>query len=200
MHLLAELAAELWQRPWRSSLVWPLIIINLAGSVYGYYWYRLQLAETPIFLWPVVPDSPLATTLFGLALLASVLGARSGLLAALACATCVKYGLWAVGVITHSWVSGVPFGFTEGMLWISHLGMALQGYIFLRRCALPARAALGAGLWMVFNDYMDYGRGLHPYLYMAGQEQFAMYLAFGLTALAVLLLLRAWAGNHSPVN
>ncbi len=200
MHLLAELAAELWRRPWRSSLVWPLIIINLAGSGYGFYWYRLQLAETPVFLWPVVPDSPLATTLFGLALLAAVLGARPGLLAALACVTCIKYGLWAVGVITHSWVSGVPFGWTEGMLWVSHWGMALQGFIFLRVCSLPVRAVLGVSLWVIFNDYMDYGRGLHPYLYMGGQEFFAMLLAFGLTVLAVLMLIRSWAGNHWTVN
>lgn len=200
MRLLAELAAELWQRPWRSSLVWPLIIINLAGSGYGYYWYRLQLAETPVLLWPVVPDSPLATTFFALALLAVVMGLRPGLLTALACVTCIKYGLWAVGVITHSWVSGVPFTLIEGMLWVSHLGMALQGFIFLRVCPLPAGAVLGAGLWMTFNDYMDYGRGYHPYLYMAGQEAFAALLAVGLTALGAALLIRTWVCNHSPVN
>lgn len=200
MRLLAELAAELWQRPWRSSLVWPIIIINLAGSVYGYYWYRLQLAETPSHLWPVVPDSPLATTLFALALLAVYTGRRPGLLAAVACATCIKYGLWAVGVITHSWAAGMPVAPTEIMLWLSHWGMALQGFIFLRVAPLPWRAVLGAWLWMTFNDYMDYIRGLHPYLYAADQEGFAMLLAAGLTMLAVILLIRSCISNRLPVN
>ncbi len=198
LQLLVELLVELWQRPWRSSLVWPIILVNAAGSAYGYYWYRSQLAETPHHLWPLVPDSPLSTTLFALALLMFLAGRGPGLVAALACATTIKYGLWAVGVITHYWLLGGPVTFVEGMLWLSHLGMALEGFIFLRRAPLPGRAVLGASLWMVYNDYMDYIRGLHPYLFAPQQESFAMFLAGGLTLLAIIALLLFCSRNHFP--
>lgn len=199
MHILAELVAELRYRPWRSSLLWPIILINMAGSVYGFYWYRAQLAETPRYLWPVVPDSPLSTTLFALGLLLALAGRRPGLLVAVACATTIKYGLWAVGVITHYWALGGQVALTEVMLWLSHLGMALEGYVFLRKTPLPARAVTGALLWMVFNDYMDYFRGLHPYLFAPGQEVFAFWLAAGLTLLAFISLVRARVSNHPTV-
>lgn len=200
MHLLAELLDELWHRPWRSSLVWPIIIINLAGSLYGYYWYRAQLAETPLALWPVVPDSPLSTTLFTLALIAVLSGRRPGLLAAVACATCIKYGLWAAGINIHFWWAGGDFTWINAMLLLSHLGMAVEGFIFLRVLPLSGRVVLGTTLWMVFNDYMDYLRGCHPHLFMPGQEIFAMILAAVLTAFAFVLLVRSCISNHKPVN
>ncbi|SFR03401.1 DUF1405 domain-containing protein [Desulfoscipio geothermicus] len=200
MRLMSELLSELWRRPWRSSLVWPIIITNILGSVYGFYWYRAQLAETPRYLWALVPDSPLSTTLFALALLLVLAGNRPGLITAVACATTIKYGLWAVGMITHYWALGGPVNFTEVMLWLSHWGMALEGFIFLRTVPVPGRALLGASLWMIFNDYMDYFRGLHPYLFSPLQENFALWLAAGLTIVAFIALVRAWVCNHLPVN
>lgn len=38
-----------------------LLLVNAAGTVYGYYWYRYQLAETPPLFLPFVPDSPTAS-------------------------------------------------------------------------------------------------------------------------------------------
>lgn len=54
---MAWLYAILAARP----VVWLLLFVNAAGTVYGYYWYRYQLAETPPVFLPFVPDSPTAS-------------------------------------------------------------------------------------------------------------------------------------------
>lgn len=200
MQIIHELLTELWHRPWRSSLIWLIIIVNMLGSAYGYYWYQGQLAETPPHLWILVPDSPFSTTMFALALMLVLAGYRPGLVAAVACATTIKYGIWAMGVITHYWLLGGQVAFAELMLWLSHLGMALEGFIFLRKVSLPGWAVLAASLWMIVNDYMDYVWGLHPYLFISGQVQIAFLLAIGLTLIAIFGMIRAWVCNHIQVN
>ena len=52
-------------------------------------------------------------------------------------------------------------------------------------------AALAAASWLLFNDYMDYGRGLHPFLPWPGLEAYAGGVAVGLS-LASLALAVAW--------
>lgn len=174
----------------------PLLLINLLGSVYGYYWYRFQLAATPLYAWPFVPDSPLATTLFALALLVPPDARYGRPLRAAACAVCIKYGLWAMVVIGHYWWLGGRLTPTEAMLWLSHLGMAVQGLIFLLPLRPGTVTVTVVGLWLVLNDVLDYAAGLHPYLFAPGQE-----LTAGLTAAllsgGLLLLLR---GLRRPVS
>ena len=174
---------ELWKNPWQKHFLLPLLIINFFGSIYGYHWYAGQLAETPPALWPLVPDSPLATTMFALMAALFLWGIRSGTVRALACATCIKYGLWAVVLITHYWLSGGEIARDEVFLWFSHLGMALQGWIYLRTLnAAPAQGAWAAA-WMIANDAADYYYKLHPYLYMPGQFDIALGTALIITAL-----------------
>lgn len=123
--------------PWQRRFALPLVIINLLGSVYGYYWYREQLAGTPFYAWPFVPDSPLSTTLFALALGASLAGVERVFLTIIACTASIKYGLWALAVISHFWWLGGAVTFVESMLWLSHLGMVVQGCIYLRTITPP---------------------------------------------------------------
>lgn len=40
---------------------WGIVAINLAGGAFGFWYYRFRFAQTPIVMWPVVPDSPAAT-------------------------------------------------------------------------------------------------------------------------------------------
>ncbi|OAT80250.1 hypothetical protein A6M21_01060 [Desulfotomaculum copahuensis] len=174
---------EFWRDPWQARFVRPLLIINLLGSVYGFYWYHEQLAATPFYAWLFVPDSPLATTLFALALAGSLAGFKSTLLRAVACTASIKYGLWAVVVISQFWWLGGQPAPTESMLWFSHLGMAAQGFVYLRRVRWGAPVALFTGGWMFLNDALDYGAGLHPYLFAAGQETAAAITAAVLSGL-----------------
>ena len=47
---------------------WVIVAINLAGTLFGFWYYRFQLAQTPIVMWPFVPDSPTATLFIALSL------------------------------------------------------------------------------------------------------------------------------------
>lgn len=186
MHPMA-IWRELWLNPWQKRFVIPLVIINFLGSLYGYYWYSGQLAETSVSWWLFVPDSPLATTLFTLMAALWLLGNRSSLFAALACIACIKYGLWAVVLITDFWASGGGVFPTEVMLWLSHLGMALEGWLFLRRLKVTLAAGAAIAAWMALNDIVDYVFGLHPYLFLPGQFGLALITAVSMTLTLSLL-------------
>lgn len=183
MNPLIKPCLDFWRDPWQARFTTPLMIINVLGSVYGYYWYREQLAVTPFYFWPFVPDSPLSTTLFALALAIRLAGTGSILFQTVAFTASIKYGIWAAVVISRYWSGGGPVEFTETMLWLSHLGMAAEGAIYLKTLRFGHAVILLAGTWMLLNDLMDYGGGLHPYLFAAGQETLALATALGLTVL-----------------
>lgn len=188
MNLVTNLWRELWKDPRRAKFTGPLLVINFLGSIYGYYWYKQQLSETPVTVWLFVPDSPLATTLFALAMALALCGIRSNLLGALAFTACIKYGLWAVALITHYWIAAGEIRLEEAMLWVSHLGMALEGWLFLRTLRITPGIAVGTALWMGINDFVDYTFELHPYLFMPGQLFLAALSAMVLTLILSLVL------------
>ena len=193
MEQVTRLWRDFWHDPWQARFTIPLIVINAVGSAYGYYWYREQLAGTPLYYWPFVPDSPLSATLFAVALLLSLAGSGSILYRAVALTASIKYGIWAMVMISHYWLNSGPLELTEAMLWLSHFGMALQGLIYLKTLRLDRRVILLTAFWMVLNDLMDYGMGLHPYLFTEGQAQLALVSAVGLTlSVTAGLGLRRW--------
>lgn len=190
MHSVCEILRDLWQNPLQPRFTVPLLIVNFLGSVYGYFWYEAQLASTPVYFWPFVPDSPLSTTLFALALLMAVTGTGSALFHAFAVTASIKYGVWAVVIITHYWAVGGPVAPAETMLWFSHLGMALQGVIFFKTIDFIPVVILLTGAWMLINDLMDYVFGHHPYLFADGQEYLALVTALLLSIVITLGLAR----------
>ncbi len=178
-----------------------IIVINLLGSIYGYYWYREQLANTPFIYWIFTPDSPLSTTLLALSLLFLLYGKRTPCLSYLACATTIKYGLWAVFVNSHYWYISGQWHWQEVMLMLSHLGMAVEGFLYLLYL-LPDFKVWGViSLWLIFNDYVDYVWKLHPYLYLEEQLPTVEFFTYGLTAFIILgtLVLKA-TGNSRLKN
>ncbi len=182
--------------PWQAGYAVPILLVNVAGSVYGYYWYSGQLAATAKELWLFVPDSPLATTMFAAVLLLSLLGYRSLLFSLVALTANIKYGIWAVIIISDFWAGGGAVRFSEVMLWVSHLGMAAQGAVYLKTCLFPRRRDSGRDIpgptlaavaaWMLLNDFLDYRLGIYPYLYEPRQETLG---AVSAAALSVLLIL-----------
>lgn len=161
-----------------------LVIVNLFGTVYGFYWYRDQLALTPLTSWPFVPDSPTATLLFALFGLVFLLG-RPGverkpgpvLLQGFAYLANFKYGLWTPAIMIHLWLTTGQLDFESVHLSLSHLGMAIQALLYAFTHPPRAFPVALAGAWLFLNDYLDYGRGLHPFLPAPGSEAFAGMLA-----------------------
>ncbi|MET0960494.1 MAG: DUF1405 domain-containing protein, partial [Psychrobacillus psychrotolerans] len=64
--------------------MWLLFIVNLFGTIYGYYWYKGQLSQTETKFLLFVPDSPTASLFFTIALFAWLLKKNWKLIEALA--------------------------------------------------------------------------------------------------------------------
>jgi len=137
-------------------MLWILLIINLLGTIYGYYWYRGQLEMTPTQFLPFVPDSPTASLFFVIVLLAFLLRKNWPLFEALAIVTLFKYGIWAVvmNILTKMVTGYLPW---EGyMLIISHGAMAIEGLLYAPFYRIKMRYLVIAGIWTLHNDIIDY--------------------------------------------
>ena len=160
----------IWIWEWfRQSLgkrwfLWTLFVVNLLGTVYGFYWYGNQLAETPAYLRLFVPDSPTGSGLFTLVLLTYLLGRNIPILEALAGITNFKYGIWAVSVIVTGWIMGDEINWTDVMLVLSHAGMAIESVLYARFFKLSILPVGFAALWTLNNDFLDYVMNIHPWL------------------------------------
>lgn len=179
--MILQLWRDFRKDPWQQRFTIPLVIINVLGSLYGYYWYHEQLAGTSFHLWLFVSDSPLSSTLFALALLIRGNSPLRRLFQVIAFTAAIKYGIWAIVIITHYWALHGNIEFTEIMLWASHLGLAAEGFIFLKTLRVERIIGYITGMWMLLNDILDYLYGLHPYLFAPGQEPAALTTALILT-------------------
>lgn len=182
-----------------------LFIVNFLGTIYGYYWYKNQLADTPLHLWPFVPDSPTASLFFTLVLLAFLLGRKWPLLEALAAITLFKYGIWATVMILWSTALGAPLYFEHYMLMTSHLGMALQAILYAGYYSFKLKHLAIAACWTLLNDTLDYTlgifpwihRSLHPYLgFVAGFTVSLSVISILLVYFLVLYKRKSGASHH----
>jgi uncharacterized membrane protein YpjA len=162
------------------SFLWMLFVVNLCGTIYGYFWYENQIIYTldhyPAGLVLFVPDSPTASLFFTIAILYLIVANtyRSSfhrihrfllqIIEAFAVVTLFKYGIWAVTMIIAGASLGDPLSWQEWMLVCSHLGMACEGIIFARFFIYRGWAIFLIGIWSLWNDYMDYGIGIFPWL------------------------------------
>ncbi|GAA4708883.1 DUF1405 domain-containing protein [Brevibacillus fulvus] len=148
----------------KKWFLWLLFVINFLGTIYGFYWYGNQLADTPTYLRIFVPDSPTGSGLFTLVLLTYLLGRHIPVLEALAGITNFKYGIWAVAVILSGWSLGNEVHWTDIMLLISHGGMAVESVLYSRFYQLSWLPVGIAALWTLNNDFLDYVMDIHPWL------------------------------------
>lgn len=139
-----------------------LFIINLIGTIYGFYWYRSQLAITPPIFLIFVPDSPTASLFFTIFLLFFIFKKHFPLIEALAIITLFKYGIWAVVMnLLTLWLNGdlAPSGY---MLMVSHAAMAIQGLLYAPYYKIRLIHVVIAAIWTLHNDIIDYVFGMMP--------------------------------------
>ena len=155
--------------PDQRPLIYALVVINLLGSLYGFYWYRDQFASTSPWMWIFVSDSPLSTfylTIFLILLLwrgQREEGAAFTPIDSLAYLGLMKYGFWTMFVIALYWGKGGGFVWVDLMLFLSHGAMLVQSLLFFRRYPATRTSLLLAMAWYLVNDYLDYFQGYHPY-------------------------------------
>jgi uncharacterized membrane protein YpjA len=161
-------------------MLWTIFIINLAGTIYGYEWYwgqmEVTLSEKPVWYVLFVPDSPTASLFFTLSLLyllrdktnksplSKMNSAVRSFVEAFALITSFKYGIWAVTMIVAGAAQGDTVVWQDVMLTVSHLGMAAEALLFTRFYTFRWPSIVLVAIWTFWNDFMDYQRGIFPWL------------------------------------
>ncbi len=163
--------------------------INLVSFALGILWYWDHLARTRVWLWPVVPDCPLAALFVAAALFLRLRGRASRWMDALAWAAAIKYGIWTIAILAHARLMGATMGPLDALLFWSHVGLLAEGLLYGYVFHPGSRPLLLPGAWFVVNDFFDYVVGTHPALPLAGQWLFARNLAIGTSIIALATIL-----------
>jgi uncharacterized membrane protein YpjA len=135
-----------------------VVVINVLGTAFGFWYYRFQFSAEPVAAWPVVPDSPVATLFIALALYAWWRGTPNEYLTALAFFGNWKLGLWTPFVLLYfndAFMAANPLPLYL-FLVVSHLAMVVQAFVLHRISEFPVRAIAVAVAWYGFNDVVDY--------------------------------------------
>lgn len=137
---------------------WLIVAINLAGTAFGFWYYRFQFAGTPAVMWPWVPDSPLATLFMALSLALWKLDRQSELVDVLAFFGNIKLGLWTPFVLVAFSDAFLAQTATPmyAFLLVSHLGMVAQAFLIHRYSDFSIAAIAAALAWYSFDLMVDY--------------------------------------------
>ncbi len=178
------------------NLAWPIVVINLLGTAFGFYYYSPQLSRTPVEMWLFVPDSPMATLFIALALATWKLGRPQQWLIALAFFGNVILGGWTVWVhlAFYEQFSYLGEPMRQFLIW-SHAAMVVQAFFLHRIGTFTPRAVGVATIWYSVDTAVDYfvpvrGDLHHTVLPTARDEP--MFLgadALGVAAAGAVLLL-----------
>ncbi|MCU4742960.1 DUF1405 domain-containing protein [Halobacteria archaeon AArc-m2/3/4] len=138
-------------------LAWLIVAVNLAGTVFGFWYYRHQFTYEPMVMWPFVPDSPIATLLIAVAIACWKLGYEQPWLTALAFFGNVILGLWTPYVLltfydAYAYLHPLMFQF---LFW-SHLAMVVQAFVLYRITDFPVWAVAVAALWYGVDLIVDF--------------------------------------------
>ncbi|MDY6764978.1 MAG: DUF1405 domain-containing protein [Halobacteria archaeon] len=142
---------------WGLRLAWVIVLINLAGTAFGFWYYLPQFGREPIVMWPFVPDSPSATLFIALSIAAWKVGRNQEWLNALAFYGCIKLGVWTPYVLLvfktdFSYLHPLMYNF---LFW-SHLAMVVEAFVLYRYSDFPVWAVGIATVWYGLNDVVDY--------------------------------------------
>jgi uncharacterized membrane protein YpjA len=161
-----------WLENVALRLAWPVVAVNLLGTLFGFWYYagrplevspplvEGQLGAAPLAAWPLIPDSPAATGFIALSLAAWRLGWDAEWLHALAFFGCIKLGFWTPYV---QLVLNGPGGIAAWLYWFlicSHLAMVLEAFVIHRYARFTVGAVAVATVWYGFNDVVDYFWGV----------------------------------------
>lgn len=176
--------------PWMFWLIW---LVNVGNAIGAFIYYWPQLRETPEYLWPWVPDSPMAAVYFTIAFTFIFLRRPKGFWSVLAIIGLVKYGLWSGVVFTLYW-SASGYVLPEHIyIVLTHLAMPVEAIFLLPTLRPMWRETLLAVAWYIFHDYLDYTLGIHSGLPNPEQLAEVRTAAITLTLLpSVALVAYTW--------
>lgn len=171
-----------------KRFIFVLFLINLFGTIYGYIWYKSQLAITPLHFLPFVPDSPTASLFFTIFLLFFLFNKNTPYIEALALTSLFKYGIWAVVMNLLTLILNGELSPQGYMLIASHGAMAIQGLIYAPYYKIKMRHLVVASIWILHNDIIDYVFGMMPiYSDLTTYMQEIGYFTFWLSILTIFI-------------
>ncbi|WBF51739.1 DUF1405 domain-containing protein [Macrococcoides canis] len=166
-----------------------IILCNIVGTIYGYYWYLGQLQQTKWYFMPFVPDSPTASLFLVIALTAIVWNSHLALIEVLAFVTLIKYGVWAVVMNILVFITLDEVTAMGMMLIISHAIMAIQALLFVPLFRVSLLSIVIAAIWVFHNDVIDYVYMQYPvYSMLSDYIQHIGYFSFWLSVISFALL------------
>ena len=189
------------------SFLWLLFIVNLLGTIYGYYWYKNQLVWTvetkEAWMLPFVPDSPTSSLFFTIAILYLLFPPKSShafiswsrsIIEALAVVCSIKYGVWATAIIVWGAAAGDQLNWQSYMLMTSHIAMAVEVLLYVRFFTVNKLSFILAFAWLLLNDWMDYTYGIYPWLPYTLHESIEQvkWFTFALSICSFLLAYLTW--------
>jgi uncharacterized membrane protein YpjA len=152
-----------------KSFLLLLLIINIAGTVYGYVWYGWQLKETPAIFLIFVPDSPTASLFFVFVVAAFLFKKNWPLMEALAIVTLFKYGIWAVVMNLLVFFAQGELDWIGVMLIFSHFAMAVQAILYSPFYRFKWWHLIVTAIWTLHNDVIDYVFFMLPRYHMLNE-------------------------------
>ncbi len=193
-------------------LVAALMLANLAGIGFGYYYYwdvgqfnpgtacRVDHSGDSCFdepwWWPFLADSPNAVLLLSLSLVLYQFGRRSRLLDSMALIANIQVGLWTTFLfLSYPEQLGTwEWGSTNNILFFAHMGMPLEALVLardLRRDAIPWWMAAVVPAWFGINLAFDYlgdpWPHIHPAPFIADHGALGIY-----TPIMTIVVVAAW--------
>ncbi|WNF38050.1 DUF1405 domain-containing protein [Bacillaceae bacterium IKA-2] len=167
-----------------------LLFINIFGTIYGFWWYKYQLANTPPHFLIFVPDSPTASLFFVFVLIMFLMKRNWPLMEAFAAVTLIKYGVWAVVMNWAAGATGSTLTWENYMLMASHGGMALQALLFAPYFRIKLWHLMVVAVWTLHNDIIDYVFMMHPGVARSLFEYIPQigYFTFWLSIISLLLV------------
>ncbi len=147
-----------------DALLLGVALVNLAGTAFGFYYYRGMFELFPAKLWIFIPDSPLATLFFALSLLLIYLKKRADAFYLIAMAQSIKYGFWTMFVILYFSDHFLAPHHRDYyyLMFALHFGMVIQPALILHKVRITKKELSIAAAWLALNDYFDYLRGTNP--------------------------------------
>ncbi|RBI63784.1 DUF1405 domain-containing protein [halophilic archaeon] len=158
-----------WLEDFGLRAAWLIVAVNLLGTAFGFWYYGFhplpasdplitwQFAGEPAVMWPLVPDSPVATLFIALSLGLWKLGRNQEWVNALAFFGCIKLGAWTPFVLAAFFPGFIGVGWPMyAFLFCSHLAMVAEAFLIHRYSDFPVWAVFVAVVWYGFNDLVDY--------------------------------------------
>ena len=154
-----------WLENVALRLAWPIVLVTLLGTLFGFWFYAGQRADlaiegqlgaAPLAAWPLIPDSPVATLFIALSFAAWRLDFDAEWIHALAFFGCIKLGLWTPYVqLGLNGPEGIAL-WLYVFLIVSHLAMAVEAFVIHRYAAFSVGSIALALAWYGLNDVVDY--------------------------------------------